>query len=325
MSNTLTPQAQAWLGQLAQQLEDLQTSGVHHLNVAPKADWPEVFMAENTQAWQQVWVDADAGALSIAPKTSQKPSPPLTRDPKPVPLSKGMLPRELDAHPAKEPVGQSLAAVPPVGRSLPLKTPIVSPSATNPWDDRPLSEVESLESLLVRFRNCTRCGLAATRNRLVFGVGNPKPRLLFLGEGPGADEDLQGLPFVGRAGQLLTLGIHALGLGRGDVYITNVVKCRPPENREPHADEVAACHPIFQRQLELLNPALIVTLGNVPLKTLHPAASGITKARGQMFEYGNWPVLPTFHPAYLLRNPRALDTWWLDLKSAQRMAYKDLL
>jgi DNA polymerase len=183
------------------------------------------------------------------------------------------------------------------------------------------SQYDSLEALHQAFAGCTRCGLAAGRTNFVFGVGTAKPRLMFVGEGPGHDEDLQGLPFVGRAGQLLTLGIQALGLTRDDVYIANVVKCRPPANRNPEPAEIAACFPILIRQMELLDPALIVVLGNVPLKALHPAARGITSERGRVFEFRQWKALPAYHPAYLLRNPAALDQWWADLRQAFRIAY----
>jgi DNA polymerase len=183
------------------------------------------------------------------------------------------------------------------------------------------SRYDSLEALHQAFAGCTRCGLAAGRTNLVFGAGPARPRLLFVGEGPGHDEDLQGLPFVGRAGQLLALGIQALGLTRDDVYIANVVKCRPPNNRNPEPAEVAACFPILIRQVELLDPALIVVLGNVSLKALNPAARGITSERGRLFEFRGWKALPTYHPAYLLRNPNALNEWWSDLRQAFRMAY----
>jgi DNA polymerase len=155
----------------------------------------------------------------------------------------------------------------------------------------------------------------------VFGVGRDRPRLMFVGEGPGAEEDQQGLPFVGRAGALLTGLIEAAGLTREDVYITNVVKCRPPGNRNPEPDEIAACRPILQRQIELLAPRLIVALGNVPLKVFKPSAAGITRERGTVFPYGEIPVLPTFHPSYLLRNPAALTQCWSDFRAAVALAY----
>jgi len=186
----------------------------------------------------------------------------------------------------------------------------------------PPEQCLTLESLQVRYRACDRCALAATRNRLVFGAGHESPRLMILGEAPGADEDLQGLPFVGRAGRLLTGLISALGLTREDVYITNVVKCRPPDNRNPEPEEAAQCRPILQRQIELLNPRLILTLGNVPLKALNPQARGITGARGHTFKYLDWTVLPTYHPSYLLRNPAAIPECWRDFKQAFASAFE---
>jgi DNA polymerase len=185
------------------------------------------------------------------------------------------------------------------------------------------AESDTIEALCLEFRDCLACKLGPTRKKLVFGVGASRPRLLFIGEGPGAEEDEQGLPFVGRAGALLTGLIRALGLTRDDVYITNVVKCRPPGNRTPEPDEVASCRPILLRQIELLDPALIVTLGNVPLKSLNPAAGGITKERGRPFQFLRWRVLPTFHPSYLLRNPAGIPACWLDMRTAFRLVYPE--
>jgi len=174
---------------------------------------------------------------------------------------------------------------------------------------------DSLAELEKKYCTCQRCPLGDTRNKFVFGSGNSQSRLLFVGEGPGADEDAQGLPFVGRAGRLLTSMIEVLGIDRPDVYITNVVKCRPPGNRNPAPEEIACCQPILDQQISLINPNLIVTLGNVPLKTLIPGSPGITKARGKRTTYQRWPLLPTFHPAYLLRNRNALDQAWEDFRS----------
>jgi uracil-DNA glycosylase len=200
-----------------------------------------------------------------------------------------------------------------------------SPDVTQPQDDgappRPVSGYATLEALQFAFRDCQACKLASTRHRLVFGTGPNHPKIMFIGEGPGAEEDAQGLPFVGRAGALLIGFISALGLTRADVYITNVVKCRPPGNRTPEPDEVASCRPILQRQIELLNPQLIVTLGNVPLKALNPRAAGITKERGRPFSFLEWTVLPTFHPSYLLRNPSDIPTCWLDFRRVFRETY----
>lgn len=201
------------------------------------------------------------------------------------------------------------------------ESPVAGESDAAPPPERSPREIGTLESLKFQFRNCTACGLSQSRNRLVFGVGDDAPRLMFIGEGPGAEEDQQGLPFVGRAGGLLTGLILALGLTREDVYITNVVKCRPPENRNPEPEEAVSCRPILDRQIELLDPGLIVTLGNVPLKALNPRAKGITRERGNTFLYRDWTVLPTFHPSYLLRNAAGLKDCWSDFKQAMALAY----
>lgn len=212
------------------------------------------------------------------------------------------------------------AASPAAATDLAEGLPLENPPAADPGGVR-MADLRSLEELRACFHDCQACKLAPTRTNLVFGVGDPEPGLLFIGEGPGAEEDAQGEPFVGRAGALLTGLIKAVGLTREDVYITNVVKCRPPGNRNPEPDEIAACRPILQRQIELMNPRLIVTLGNVPLKLLRPTAAGITRERGNTFSYGSWSVLPTFHPSYLLRNPTALETCWLDFKKAFQIVY----
>jgi DNA polymerase len=161
---------------------------------------------------------------------------------------------------------------------------------------------------------CTKCRLAGTRTQVVYGVGNPNADLMFIGEAPGRDEDLQGEPFVGRAGQLLTDIIKAMKLTRDDVYIANVIKCRPPENRNPEPDELEACRPWIRRQVEIIKPRVIVTLGRFALQSLTEKAYGITSARGNWLEYEGVKVMPTYHPAYLLRNPAAKKDVWADMK-----------
>ncbi len=161
---------------------------------------------------------------------------------------------------------------------------------------------------------CTRCKLHKTRNKIVFGDGSGKAKLVFVGEGPGADEDKQGLPFVGRAGKLLTQMIEAMGLQRGDVYICNVVKCRPPENRQPEKDEVAACSPFLFRQLDVLQPKAIVCLGSTAAQTLLQTNRGISQFRGQWLDFRGHKLMATYHPAYLLRNPAAKGEVWKDLQ-----------
>jgi DNA polymerase len=161
---------------------------------------------------------------------------------------------------------------------------------------------------------CTRCKLHSTRHTIVFGDGNPKAELMFVGEGPGADEDAQGLPFVGRAGKLLTQMIEAMGLQRKDVYICNVVKCRPPENRQPEEDEVKTCSPFLLRQIDAIAPKVIVCLGAVAAKTLLQTNRGISQFRGEWLEFRGRKLLATYHPAYLLRNPPAKSEVWKDLQ-----------
>ena len=183
-------------------------------------------------------------------------------------------------------------------------------------------EAGSLEELREHFKDCMRCPLGSGRNKLVFGHGISQTPLMFIGEGPGADEDAQGEPFVGRAGKLLTKMIHSIGIDREDVYITNVVKCRPPGNRNPEPVEVASCMQILENQLKLVSPKLIVTLGNVPTRALLPDIQGITKVRGKPVQYKQWTMLPTFHPSYLLRNRTAMPLAWKDFRMIASMAFE---
>jgi uracil-DNA glycosylase family 4 len=161
---------------------------------------------------------------------------------------------------------------------------------------------------------CTRCKLHRTRKTIVFADGNPKAELIFVGEGPGHDEDVQGLPFVGRAGKLLNQMIEAMGLQRKDVYICNVVKCRPPENRLPERDEIEQCSPFLLRQLDVISPKVIVCLGACAAQTLLQTNRGISHFRGQWLEFRGHKLMATYHPAYLLRNPAAKSEVWKDLQ-----------
>jgi DNA polymerase len=173
---------------------------------------------------------------------------------------------------------------------------------------------ETLESLGAIASACVRCRLSGSRTQVVYGTGNPNADLMFIGEAPGRDEDLQGEPFVGRAGQLLTDIIKAMKLTRGDVYIANVIKCRPPENRNPEPDELDACRPYIRRQVELIKPKVIVALGRFALQSLLEKSYSITRARGEWLEYNGVKVMPTYHPAYLLRTPAAKKEVWGDMK-----------
>jgi len=169
---------------------------------------------------------------------------------------------------------------------------------------------ETLEPIRKSLGDCQRCKLGAVRKNLVFGVGNPKARLVFVGEGPGADEDEKGEPFVGRAGDVLNRLITAMGLKREDVYICNVVKCRPPGNRDPEQDEVAACSPFLLRQLRSINPEVIVALGRPASHTLLGCKELISKLRGKFRDFHGIPLMPTYHPSYLLRTGGNSDSFW---------------
>ena len=178
--------------------------------------------------------------------------------------------------------------------------------------------VVALEEVRGRMGECTLCKLHKGRHNIVFGVGDPRARLMFVGEAPGEDEDLKGEPFVGKAGQLLTKMIEAMGLRREDVYICNTVKCRPPNNRNPEPDELAACEPFLKGQLASVKPEVIVTLGKFAAQALLRDQTPITRLRGQWREYEGIPVMPTFHPAYLLRSPQEKVKVWEDLKDVMK-------
>ena len=179
---------------------------------------------------------------------------------------------------------------------------------------------ETLESIRLHLGDCTRCKLHRLgRRQIVFGVGNPSADLMFVGEAPGADEDIQGVPFVGRAGQLLTKIIEAIDLKREDVYIANVIKCRPPDNRNPEPDEVEQCEPFLVNQIDAIRPRVIVALGTFAAKALLKTQDPISRLRGRVFEYRGAKLIPTFHPAYLLRSPERKRDTWEDMKKVRAL------
>ena len=181
----------------------------------------------------------------------------------------------------------------------------------------------TLVSIREDIGDCTRCKLHTLgRKQVVFGVGNPNADLMFVGEAPGADEDTQGIPFIGRAGQLLTKIIEAIGLSRDEVYIANVIKCRPPENRNPEPDEVATCEPFLFQQIDAIKPKVIVALGKFAAQTLLRTETPISRLRGQVSDYRGAKLIPTFHPAYLLRNPSSKREVWEDMKVAKSLLEK---
>ena len=179
----------------------------------------------------------------------------------------------------------------------------------------------ALNDLRAHIGDCTRCKLHGLgRRQIVFGVGNPKADLMFVGEAPGADEDIQGEPFVGRAGQLLTKIIGAIGLQRSDVYIANILKCRPPGNRNPEPDEVVTCEPFLTRQIDIVQPKVIVALGSFAAKALLRSDAPISRIRGHVFDYrGGSKLIPTFHPAFLLRSPERKRDVWEDMKKVRAL------
>jgi len=212
-----------------------------------------------------------------------------------------------------------------------------TPSPSLPRPDENASHQVQLDQIRTDIGDCKRCRLCEQRNNIVFGVGNPHAELMFVGEAPGRDEDKQGEPFVGRAGQLLTKIIEAMKFQRQDVYIANVVKCRPPENRNPAPDEIATCEPFLLRQIEVIQPKVIVGLGNFAVQTLLQTESKITGLRGRFHPWpsatvkakfetslpeGSISLMPTYHPAFLLRNPNMKRPVWEDMQKVMALLTK---
>jgi DNA polymerase len=225
------------------------------------------------------------------------------------------------AHGERDGTSQSVGQARDERPATPL---ILSPSKDELSVTQPVTLSRNAQEALAAVRadigDCTRCKLHALgRKQIVFGVGNPNADLMFVGEAPGADEDIQGIPFVGRAGQLLTKIIEAIGLKRDDVYIANVIKCRPPQNRNPEQDEVDTCEPFLFRQIDIIEPKVIVALGKFGAQTLLRTLEPISRLRGRVYEYRGAKLVPTFHPAYLLRNPASKREVWEDMKLVRKL------
>jgi DNA polymerase len=241
------------------------------------------------------------------------PTAPLAaaRNDTPAPTHAGAaIPRAATPSAAREPMPSVRAAVPPrvevpptVAAAAPIRPPVASFSLFETPAPKPTGP-ETLEQIRADLGDCRRCKLAGGRKTIVFGEGNPHAELVFVGEGPGADEDEQGLPFVGRAGQLLNRMIQMIDMKRQEVYICNVVKCRPPGNRTPEKDEIETCSPFLFRQLETIQPRLICCLGAPAVKTVLGIKEGITRIHGQFYDFAHSKALATVHPAYVLRSPR---------------------
>ena len=183
---------------------------------------------------------------------------------------------------------------------------------------RPQDKAQLLKEIRTELGDCKRCKLHSYRRNIVFGSGNPEAQLVFVGEGPGGDEDIQGKPFVGRAGQLLTKIIHSINLAREDVYIANIIKCRPPQNRNPEPDEIRACEPFLIKQLDAIKPKIICALGTFAAQTLLETGEKISSLRGKFTPYRNSRLIATFHPAFLLRNPQRKRDVWEDMKMIRK-------
>lgn len=226
------------------------------------------------------------------------------------------------------PVAPAVSAVAPVDVDAAPEPPTVAAPAAIPvvlFQTTPMADAVPADALLPMIRadigdDCSRCKLHTLgRNQIVFGVGNPNADLMFVGEAPGADEDIQGIPFVGKAGQLLTKIIEAINLTRDEVYIANVIKCRPPGNRNPEPDEVEQCEPFLFRQIDAIRPKVIVALGKFAAQSLLRTAEPISKLRGREFPFRDAILMPTFHPAYLLRNPSSKRDVWEDMKRVREL------
>jgi len=270
------------------------------------ADRPADGVAEVAEELRRhlAWL-ADAGVRELPPAPERAP---------------GEAPR-----PAAEPPAPAAAAL--AAPSPPAGSPEPPPGRAAAGGAYALSDrgcgSDGLLSVRRELGECTRCKLAKGRTKLVFGVGNPSAELVFVGEGPGEDEDRQGEPFVGRAGQLLTKMIEAMGYRRDEVYIANVVKCRPPGNRNPEPDEIEACEPFLRAQLAAIRPRVVVALGKFAAQTLLRDTSPISRLRGKWFAYEGIRLMPTFHPAYLLRSPNEKGKAWEDLQMVMQALGKE--
>jgi DNA polymerase len=268
-----------------------------------RADLPMDFSPTQTpreklEAWLRYYDDLNLGAFYTDRRT----------------MGKRAIKRRPVTAPAETPGIQQVVPAAPVSKAAPPVSVLPVVNAPSLFEVLDRVEGDTLERIREDLGECTRCRLHEQRNKIVFGQGNPRAELVFIGEGPGHDEDMQGLAFVGRAGKLLTQMIEAMGLTREQVYICNVVKCRPPENRRPEDDEVATCSPYLYRQLDVIAPKAIVCLGGTAAQTLLKTKDSISRFRGVWFDFRNTKLLATYHPAYLLRNPNAKGEVWKDLQ-----------
>ena len=254
------------------------------------------------EVYQELMRDAERPAMPAVPAEAPPPRP------------------ELPPRPVFRPQGQGGFPPPRPQQQMPPGPQAAPPAPTLPGAaPSPAASAGSLDELRQLALACRNCPLAQGRHTVVFGEGNPEARLMFIGEGPGYQEDMQGRPFVGPAGQLLTKMIQAMQFTREEVYIANIVKCRPPNSRNPEPDEAFACIGYLKRQIELVQPEAIVLLGAVAVRFLLERPGGIMRLRGKWLGYNGIPVMPTFHPSYLLRDPSGKKLAWADLQMVMKM------
>ena len=272
------------------------------------ADSPHVLLSQVTHSLHAYAQELQAGGVEGFPVAPAS----LT-----TPVDEGAPGPGADSHvEMSEPQPQPAADAPTPTTAVPASD---AAAPTVPAEETSLAGAQTLTELRAEIGDCQRCRLCEKRNTIVFGVGNPDAEIMFIGEGPGYEEDKQGEPFVGRAGQLLTQIItKGMQMQRSDVYIANVVKCRPPENRNPEPDEIAACEPFLAKQLALIRPKVIIALGKFAAQTLLKDTTPITRLRGKWQSYHGIKLMPTLHPAYLLRNPKDKRLVWEDIKAVLR-------
>jgi len=287
----------------------------------PRAEYAELLRAVAARVEMELGFGIEDGRLPLPPLPATEAAPPQANRPAPPPSP----PQQ--ARPAR-PTPPTVTP-PPVHRAAVTPPPTVTAVATESKVDifeaknydiefpEGLSKQGQLDYFAKAIANCTLCPLHAGRRQVVFGVGNPDADLMFVGEAPGHDEDVQGEPFVGKAGQLLTRIIEAMGFKRSDVYIGNVNKCRPPNNRAPVPEEMDACRPFLLRQIDIIQPKVICLLGATAVRGLLQSKEGITQIRGRFLRWRGILVMPTFHPAYLLRNPAEKRTVWEDVQKVR--------
>src|ERR1700723_1633612 len=272
----------------------------------------ETRVQSQVRGWLQYGEELGPGAYYPHPPALEHSVVPVDLAPRVVASETLALDADVNANSSRGLEGQNL--MPPRKILKESAAALISPAHAETLFGEQRIEGDTLPLIRDFIGDCTRCKLSKGRTKIVFGTGSPKAQLMFVGEGPGRDEDLSGEPFVGRAGKLLTDMIKAMGLQREDVYIANIVKCRPPENRLPEKDEITTCSPFLMRQIDTVKPKVICTLGSCSAQTLLQTSQGISKLRGEWFDFRGAKLMPTYHPAYLLRNPAAKPEVWKDLQ-----------